>query len=98
MKKKIWIVSMAGAAVLGIALFLIFSHRSASGEIVRMAHNGASEAELLTAAEKAPGEHPSAEEVIQLNKAGVSDRVIITLLQRSPSPNKTSGVNAVAKP
>jgi hypothetical protein len=97
MRNKIWIVSIAGIAILSIVLFLVFSHRNAGGELIRMAHNGASEAELQAAAEKAPSMRLSADDVIQLNKGGVPDRVIITLLQKSPSPNKVSG-NAVAKP
>jgi hypothetical protein len=91
MKKKL-LFGLIGVTLLSVVLFFVFANRGGSGEIMQLAKSGATETEMLTAAEKAPTERLNADQVIQLKKSGVPDNVIITMLRKN-----TAGTAAVTK-
>ena len=81
-----------GALVLvlaGAIGFFIYSraHPSGGGEtpnLVNLAQNGATETQLISAVDKASTtRHLTSDDVIALHKANVSDKVIITLIQKN---------------
>jgi hypothetical protein len=80
-----------GAILIAVLVYFLVAHKSggsggsSSSDIISMAKNGAGETDLLNTIDKNPPPRPSADEVIQLKQAGVSDKVIIALLHKSPA-------------
>jgi len=81
-----------GVILVGAVLFFAFTHKAAgsSSDIMSMAKSGASETELLAAVDKSSStSRPTADDVVALKQAGVSDKVIIALLHKN-APQQAS--------
>ena len=86
MKNKMVLLSSALAAVLLAAgvYFFVIQPRGRAGEIGKMARSGAKENEILSVIDKSSGRYSlSADDIVALKKDGVSDDVIVAMLNHN---------------
>jgi len=89
MKKKIII------AVLALALAGCGSSSSSTpAGIKKMAASGASEKDMLSEVEKGSNYTLTADDIIDLNKAGVPKNVVIAMIQKHPPITQQSAANS----
>ena len=82
--KKMLIIG--GALVLVAAAAFFFIPRGNSGDISQMARNGATDKELMDAIDRGDGSKKvTADQIIELKKADVSDDVIIQMIRKNGS-------------
>ena len=78
-------VILAVAVIFGVTLGVMALIRkpSTSDTIIKMAVKGASETELLAAVDASRQEPLSADDIIKLKQAGISNKVVFEMLHKS---------------
>jgi len=79
--QKILIAAALAGVVLVVGFFALKRH--GGNDLIQMAKGGATETEILAAAERSPNQRLTADQVIALKQAGVSDQVVVTLLRKN---------------
>ncbi len=86
MNRKMILLGSAVAAVLLAAgvYFFAMQPRGGAGEIGKMARSGAKDAEILSVIDKSAGRYSlSVDDILALRKDGVSDDVIVAMLDHN---------------
>lgn len=80
--QKPWIIGIACAAVLAVAIGVFAFRGGDTGEIREMSKKGSDVASMVAAIEKSSQPYKlSADEIIELKKDGVPDEVIVKMLK-----------------